>query len=127
MPPVVVKLIAPLQTLLQVKLVVLILMVIEEGCAIVNTVLIGQAEASVIATVYVFAHNPELTVPEPAGDQVAVYGDPFPPVATTVAAPLHEPKHKILCVCAVIVNAGGCVIVTTLCVVQLLKSFTKIV
>ena len=81
--------------------------VIAGGCVIVNTDVIEQPTGELIVHVYVPAQRPvAVAAVPPEGAQAYVY-IPVPPEATTVALPVHAPKHVTLtCDCVAVITGG---------------------
>lgn len=93
--------------------------VIALGCVMLNVCVILQVGVpDEMVTVYVPGHNPEAEAPVPPdGAQLYVY-TPVPPLAVTLAAPVHCPLHNTLVCVPVAVIGGGCVILKVCDAVQ---------
>jgi hypothetical protein len=122
-PPVAVKLAAPVELPKQRTFVTVMLAVsAAAGCVIVTLAVVVQLLASVMVTLYVPAARFDKSSVVDPFDQLYVYGD-VPPVTFKLAAPVELPKHNTLVgVVLALKPDAGCVITTEAVVVQLLAS-----
>ena len=85
---------------------------------IVKTWVRVQPAGDDTVTVYVPAHNPVALGPVPPDGAHAYVYVPLPPLAATVATPVHAPLHATLVCVGVSVMAGGWVMVNICCAVH---------